>query len=478
MAKKLKILFVSPEIVPYAATGGLADVAEALPYALKDANVDTTRVMPKYKGIENRFKLKKAFSFIVEAGGKANVADVYKLVDNGLTTYFIGNENYFERDSLYGYEDDGERYGFFNKATLEMLMYLNLKPDIIHLNDWQTALIGLFLKEEYAVLDFYKDIRVMFTIHNLQYQGVFERDTLDALNLSAKYFNIEAIEYYGKVCFMKAGIVYGDMVTTVSSTYANEIQTPWFGYGLDGILRKYSHKIKGIVNGIYYNKYDPESDPALLLNFSAEDFREKRREHKKMIQEKIGLPTADVPLFGVVTRLAEQKGVDLIIYAMEQLIHDNVQFMILGSGDQYFERRLKELMDAHPDKVNVCIQFDQNYARQIYGSCDYFLMPSLFEPCGLSQLYSLRYGAVPIVRKTGGLVDTIDDVVENPESGTGFVFKNYNGQDFELCIRRAIGYYHDREKWDALVERGMNKRFSWADSAEKYIDSYNEIRSN
>lgn len=475
MAKKLKILFVSPEIVPYAATGGLADVAEALPYALKDNNVSATRVMPKYKGIEKKYNLKKSFSFIVEAGGKANVADVYKLVEGGLTTYFVGNVNYFERDSMYGYEDDGERYGFFCKATLEMLMYMNLKPDIIHLNDWQTALIGLFLKEEYAVLDFYKDIKVMFTIHNLQYQGVFERDTLDALNLSAKYFNIEAIEYYGKICFMKAGIVYGDLVTTVSSTYANEIQTPWFGYGLDGVLRKYSHKIKGIVNGIYYDKYDPETDPALLLNYSVEDFREKRKEHKRLVQEKVGLPQADVPLFGVVTRLAEQKGVDLIIYAMEQLMHDNVQFMILGSGDQYFERRLKELMAANPKRVNVNIQFDQNYARQIYGSCDYFLMPSLFEPCGLSQLYSLRYGAVPIVRRTGGLVDTIDDITENPETGTGFVFKNYNGQDFELCIRRAIGFYNDKEKWNALVERGMNRRFSWGESAMKYIDSYNEI---
>lgn len=475
MTDKLKILFVSPEIVPYAATGGLADVAEALPYALKDLDVETTRVMPKFKGIEERYDLEKAFSFIVEAGGKANVADIFRLVDDGLTTYFIGNENYFGRDSLYGYEDDGERFGFFCKATLQMLMYLDLKPNIIHLNDWQTALIGLFLKEEYAVLDFYKDIRIMFTIHNLQYQGVFEKDTLEALNLSAKYFNIEAIEYYGKVCFMKAGIVYGDLVTTVSRTYANEIQTPWFGYGLDGVLRKNSSKIRGIVNGIYYNKYDPDTDPALLLNFNADNFRTKRKEHKKLVQEKIGLPTVDVPLFGVVTRLAEQKGIDLIIYAMEQLIHDNVQFMILGSGDQYFEKRLNELMEQYPEKVNVCIQFDQNYARQIYGSCDYFLMPSLFEPCGLSQLYSLRYGAVPIVRKTGGLVDTIDDLTEDPKNGTGFVFKNYNGQDFELSIRRAIGVFHDKEKWESLVERGMKKRFSWADAADEYIKAYNEI---
>ena len=398
MAHNMNVLFVTPEIVPYAATGGLADVGEALPYALSEAGATVTRVMPKYKGIEERFPLKKSFSFIAEAGGKARVADIYKLEDQGVITYFIGNEFYFDRDGYYGYEDDGERFGFFCKAALEMLMYLQLKPDMIHLNDWQTAMMGLFLKEEYVHLDFYKDMKVMFTIHNLQYQGVFEKDTLDALNLSTKYFNIEAIEYYGKICFMKAGIVYGDLVTTVSETYAHEIQTPWFGYGLDGILRKYSNKIMGIVNGIYYNKYDPETDDALLLNFNEEDFRTKRKEHKRLVQEKVGLPQRDVPIFGVVTRLAEQKGIDLIIYAMEQLINEDVQFMILGSGDKYFEKRLTELMDTHPDKVNVCIQFDQAYARQIYGATDIFLMPSLFEPCRLSQLYSLRYGTVPIVR--------------------------------------------------------------------------------
>lgn len=475
MAESMKVLFVSPEIVPYAATGGLADVGEALPPALLAEGAQVTRVMPKFKGIEERFPLKKAFSFIVEAGGRANVAVIWKLTDNGLDTYFVGCDTYFERDAFYGFDDDGERFGFFCKAALEMLMYLNLKPDMIHLNDWQTAMMGLFLREEYAHLDFYKNIKIMFTIHNLQYQGVFEKDTLDALNLSSRYFNIEKIEYYGKICFMKAGIVYGDIVTTVSETYANEIQTPWFGYGLDGILRKYSHKIKGIVNGIYYDKYNPETDDALLLNFSEADFKEKRPKHKKMVQKKVGLPQKDVPIFGVVTRLAEQKGVDLIIYAMEQLMDEDVQFMILGSGDKYFEKRLTELMEAHGDKVSVTIQFDQAYARQIYGATDFFLMPSLFEPCGLSQLYSLRYGAVPIVRKTGGLVDTIIDTQEYPYDGTGFMFKNYNGQDFEQVIRQAMDVYKDREGFKELVARGMHQRFSWRESAEKYLAAYSEV---
>lgn len=477
MAVGINVLFVTPEIVPYAATGGLADVGEALPFALNEEGATVTRVMPKYKGIEDKYPLEKSFSFIVEAGGQANVADVYKLEEEGVDSFFIGSDKYFERDGFYGFEDDGERFGFFCKAALEMLMYMNLKPDIMHLNDWQTAMMGLFLKEEFAHLDFYKDIKVMFTIHNLQYQGVFEKDTLDALNLSAKYLDIEAIEYYGKICFMKAGIVYGDLVTTVSETYAKEIQTPWFGYGLDGILRKYSDKIMGIVNGIYYNKYDPETDDALLLNFSEVDFKEKRPEHKRMIQEKVGLPQRDVPLFGVVTRLAEQKGVDLIIYAMEQLMEEDVQFMLLGSGDKYFEKRLAELMTAHPDKVSVTIQFDQAYARQIYGACDFFLMPSLFEPCGLSQLYSLRYGAVPIVRKTGGLVDTIIDAIQYPYDGTGFAFKNYNGQDFVKAIRVAVEVFNnDQEGFKELQARGMNKRFSWNESAKKYIVAYEDMQ--
>lgn len=475
MADGMKVLFVTPEIVPYAATGGLADVGEALPFALLEEGADVTRVMPKYKGIEDKYPLKKAFSFIVECGGKANVADIYKLTEGGLDTYFVGSDTYFERDGYYGFEDDGERFGFFCKASLEMLMYMNFRPDMIHLNDWQTAMMGLFLKEEYAHLEFYKDIKVMFTIHNLQYQGVFEKDTLDALNLSAKYLNTELIEYYGKICFMKAGIVYGDLVTTVSETYADEIQTPWFGYGLDGILRKYNYKIKGILNGIYYNKYDPETDKALLLNFSEKDYAKKRPEHKKLAQAKAGLPQKDVPIFGVVTRLAEQKGVDLIIYAMEQLIHEDVQFMLLGSGDKYFEKRLLELMEAHPDKVSVNIKFDQAYAMMIYGASDFFLMPSLFEPCGLSQLYSLRYGSVPIVRMTGGLVDTIIDETDNPDEGTGFVFKNYNGQDFEQCIRRAMATYNDREAFTALVGRGMHKRFSWNEAADKYLAAYAEV---
>lgn len=471
----MKVLFVSPETVPYAASGGLADVAEALPVALEEEGVSVTRVMPKYLGVEQKYDLKKQFSFIVEAGGEAKVADIYTHEMDGVTTYFIGNNDYFERDGFYGYGDDDERFGFFCKATLEMLIFLDLRPDIIHLNDWQTALIGLFLKQEYLHLDFYKDIKLMFTIHNLQYQGVFDKDVLEDLNLPAKYFNMEAIEYYGKVCYMKAGIVYADLVTTVSKTYAKEIQTPWYGYGLDGLLRKYSDKITGIVNGIYYDKYDPETDAALEYKFNEDNFAEMKPKQKASFQKELGLPVKDVPLMGVVTRLAEQKGVDLIIYAIEQLVHDDVQIVVLGSGDYFYENRLMSLSEQYPDKVSVNIQFNQALARRIYGSVDMFLMPSLFEPCGLSQLYSLRFGTVPVVRNTGGLGDTIDDYDENYDNSTGFLFKNYNNQEFLRAIRRSMEIFYIKDEWNKLIDRGMHSRFSWNKSAREYIETYKSL---
>lgn len=471
----MKVLFITPETVPYAATGGLADVAEALPEALSKLNIEVVRVMPKYRGIENRFELKRAFSFIVEAGGKANIANVYTLFDKGILNYFIGNDDYFERDDFYGYGDDDERFGFFCKASLEMLMFLELKPDLIHLNDWQTALIGLLLKQEYARLDFYKDIKMVFTIHNLQYQGVFSKDALDDLNLSPKYFNVEAIEYYGKVCYMKAGIVYADLVTTVSKTYSKEIQTPWYGYGLDGLLRKYSDKIRGIVNGIHYDNYNPSTDLALIHKFDENNFRVERKLQKAEFQKELGLPVCNAPLLGVVTRLAEQKGIDLILYAIENLINEDIQFVVLGSGDYHYESRLLDLQAKHPDKIKVIIQFNQAMSRKIYGSIDMFLMPSLFEPCGLSQLYSLRYGAIPVVRKTGGLGDTITDYQEDYPNSTGFLFKNYNGQDFLISIRRAIDVYSQQSEWEALIERGMKKRYSWENSAREYLEIFNEI---
>jgi starch synthase len=473
--EQITTLFVSPEIVPFRATGGLADVAEALPYALHDENINIIRIMPKYKGIEEEHKLEKAFSFIVEAGRKANIATIYKNETDGLVTYFVGNNDYFERDECYGYGDDDIRFGFFCKAALEMLVFLDIKPDIIHLNDWQTALIGLFLKEEYAELGIYKDIKVMFTIHNLQYQGIFDIGSLNNLNLSTKYFDEASIEYYGKVCFMKAGIVYADLVTTVSKTYAQEIQSLQYGYGLDGLLRKYNNKIKGILNGIYYDKYDPEIDQSLEVNYSVNNCITKRRESKALLQSRLNLPVKNCPVFGVVTRLTEQKGIDLIIYAINQLINLDVQFVIVGSGEEVYEHMLQNLAQKYRDKVSVTIEFNQNLARRIYASTDIFLMPSLFEPCGLSQLYSLRYGSVPVVRETGGLLDTIENYNEETNMGTGFTFTHYYGDEFVVAIKRALNLFDNKTNWNALVKRCMKERFTWSKSAKEYIGEYEKL---
>ena len=474
--KKRTVLFVTPETVPYKATGGLADVAEALPGALIEEGYHAIRVMPKYAGIEKAFALEKILSFIVEVSGRATVADVYKIDENGVTTYFVGNNDYFERDNCYGYDDDDIRFGFFCKATLEMLILLDVCPNVIHLNDWQTAMISLYLKSEYSELEFYKHIKVVFTIHNLQYQGVFGINALGNLNLSNRYFNPEKVEYYGKVCYMKAGIVYSDLVTTVSETYAKEIQTPVYGYGLDGLLRRYSNKISGILNGIYYGKYDPQIDDALAVNFSENDFVEKRKFNKEKMQEELGLPKKDVPMFGVVTRFAEQKGIELIMNAIQAVgAEQDVQFVVLGSGEPDYERKMLNLEKLYPDKLKVVVQFNGGLARRIYGSVDFFLMPSLFEPCGLSQLYSLRYGAIPIVRETGGLLDTIVDYSRNTEEGTGFSFKHFIGSDFIDAIYRGLNLYKDKQRFDALIKRCMGMRFTWNKAARTYIQKYEDM---
>lgn len=472
------VLFVTSESGPYRASGGLADVAEALPVAFQKKNVQMVRVMPKYKGIEDKFELKKLHEFIVEITNKPMVAAVYEHELDGIKTYFIGNAPFFERDNLYGYEDDSLRFGFFCKAVTEMLISINLKPDIIHANDWQTALIGLFLKQEYSSLDFYRNMKMVFTIHNLQYQGVFERDVLKKLNISEKYFNSEAVEYYGKICMMKAGIVYSNAVTTVSRKYSHEIQTPEFGYGLDGLLRKYSHKIHGIINGIYYDKYNPEQDKALAFRFNTKNYKKERPKQKEAFKKEIGLAESDAPLLGVVTRLAEQKGIDLILAAMKKLAKEGVQFVILGSGETYYEAALKDMEKQYPNQVAVITEFNPAIARQIYGSADMFLMPSLFEPCGLSQMYSLRYGAVPIVRNTGGLSDTIIGYEDDPENATGFRFNNYFSNDFIEAIRKAIELFTDKKKWNEMVQRGMETRFSWEGSAEEYLALYQSILEN
>lgn len=471
---KLDILYVSAEIAPFGTTGGLGDVGECLPEVLADNGLHMIRVMPKYKGIEQKYELKRMISFIIEVDGKANVAHVYKYEEKKLTTYFIGSKEYFERDNYYGYDDD-IRFGFFSKAVLEMLILLKIKPDVIHLNDWHVGLISFLLKNEYAHIHFYKDIKTVYTIHNLQYQGVFNKDTIARLGLSYRYYASDKLEYYGNISFMKGGIICSDLITTVSDNYAREIQTPQYGYGLDGILRQNKNKIYGIINGIDYNKFNCETDECVYKNYNIDNVSMVKQENKHFLQKEIGLPVKKVPLIGMVSRLSEQKGINLCLQAIEDLIKEDIQFAILGTGDKIYEQALMNLSSKYPDKLAVIIDFNQKMARLIYSSCDFFLMPSLFEPCGLSQIYSMRFGTVPIVRKTGGLADTVIPFQSDKLQGTGFVFNKYDVDEFIESIKAGLEIYNDDDKWKGIVANCMNQRFSWDNSAKMYIEKYKQL---
>ncbi|GKX31829.1 glycogen synthase [Vallitalea longa] len=471
----LNILYVSAEISPFGTTGGLGDVSECLPEVLAENGLKVIRVMPKYKKIEEKFVLKKIKSFIIEIEGKTRVCHIYKYEEKKLTTYFIGSDDYFERDNFYGYEDDDIRFGFFSKAVLQMLILLNIKPDVIHLNDWHTGLIPFLLKKEYSKIYFYDNIKTIYTIHNLQYQGVFDKRSIERLGLSYKYYDSEILEYYGNISFMKGGIVCSDLINTVSYNYAEEIQTPQFGYGLDGILRKYKNKICGIINGIHYDKFNCETDRCIYRNYNVDDVIIAKEENKHYLQQRVSLPTKKVPLIGMISRLSEQKGIDLCIQAIEKLIDKDIQFIILGTGDKEYERLLTSVSARYPDKVKVIIDFNNEMARHIYAGCDFFLMPSLFEPCGLSQIYSMRFGTVPIVRRTGGLIDTVEPFDSDSLEGTGFMFDKYDIDDFMESINNALDIYYERTKWNILVENCMGQRFTWDKSAKEYIEKYKQL---
>ncbi|MCT4542635.1 MAG: glycogen synthase [Vallitalea sp.] len=472
---KLNILYASVEIAPFASTGGLGDVGDSLPEELANNGLNIARVMPKFKGIEEKWALKKSVSIIIKVEGKANVVDIYKYKEKNLTTYFVGSKDYFERDNYYGYSDDNIRFGLFSKAVLEMLIILKIKPNILHVNDWHVGLIPFILKKEYSHIEFYKDLKTVYTIHNLQYQGAFDNGTLNKLNLSYEYFDIDILEYYGKICYMKAGIICSDLVTTVSDNYAKEIQTPKYGYGLDGVLRKYKNKICGIVNGINYDKFNPQTDKYIYYNYNEDNVIFAKKENKHNLQKEVDLPIKNVPLIGMVSRLSQQKGIDLCIKAIEKLANSEIQFIILGTGEKLYEDELARLSDKYPMNVKVIIEFNQKIARQIYSSSDIFLMPSLFEPCGLSQIYSMRFGTVPIVRKTGGLADTVKPFNIDKLIGTGFVFEEYDVEQFVKAINKALKIYWDSNKWNNLINNCMEERFSWENSAKQYINKYKQL---
>ncbi len=472
----INVLFASSEVFPFAKTGGLGDVAGSLPKAISKLGTDIRVVMPNYGSIPQQYKNSMEFlGFIyVDLSWRHQYCGVLKLVYDEVTYYFLDNEYYFNRAELYGDFDQAEQFTFFSKAIIQMLQLIGFKPDIIHCNDWQTGVVSLLLKANYGHIPFYSKIKTVFTIHNLKYQGIFPKQVLtDLLGVDWQYFTPNGIEFHDNVNYMKAGLVYSDSISTVSPSYAQEIKTDFYGENLNDILIHRSNDLYGILNGIDYEKNNPENDKRLYSTYSADNIS-KRYENRHQLQQELGLPARpDVPIIGIISRLTAQKGFDLIEYVLEELLQMDIQLVLLGKGDDHYKYVFENAAYWHKDKVSANITFSDTLAQRIYAGCDMFLMPSLFEPCGLGQIFSFRYGCVPIVRETGGLNDTVLSYNEFTGEGNGFTFANYNAHDMLNTIKRAVYfYYNKKDVWNLLVQRGMKADFSWDKSAHAYLDMY------
>ena len=471
----MKVLYVASEALPFAASGGLADVAGSLPKAMRTRLVGCRVVMPLYESISQEFRDKMTFltSLSVPVAWRRQYCGVFEAKVDGVIYYLLDNQYYFKRQGLYGHYDDAERFAFFSRAVLEMLPHIGFKPDVINANDWQSALVPLFYHIFYANREGFEGIKTVLTIHNIQYQGKYGMELMeDVLGIPPEHRQL--LEYDGCVNFMKAGIECADRVTTVSPTYAEEILDPWFSWGLDPILNARKWKLQGILNGIDTDGYNPVSDPNIVKNFSVEDLDEGKAANKKALQERLNLPQrADVPLIGMVTRLTSHKGLDLVKYIVDDLLQRDVQMVVLGSGEWVYENFFREIQNKYPEKFCYCAGFVPELARKIYASADIFLMPSKSEPCGLAQMVACRYGTLPIVRETGGLKDSIIDC--GNEGGFGFTFKTYNADDMLAAIDRALGAYANKPDLKLLRERCMTQDFTWGRSANTYIRMYKDL---
>lgn len=471
----MKILFATSEAGPFLRTGGLGDVSAALPLALNKEKQEVRVIMPLYEGISTAYKQTMEFlgSKVITLGWRQQYAGVYTYKYEGVTYYFIDNEYYFKRVGVYGHYDDGERFAFFSRAVLEVLPLIEFFPDVIHCNDWQTGLIPVMLDAFYRSEENYHDIKTVLTIHNIEFQGNMDRSCIsDVFGIPA--LKASVVEYNNCANMLKAGIEGANAVTTVSKTYAQEILHPYFAYGLENILSKRSYKISGIINGIDTKLYNPLKDPALFSHFSAKSLA-KKQPNKTGLQELVNLPCLDMPLIGMVTRLTNQKGMDLIMEVIEEILSFDVQIVILGTGDWKYETALTELAHRYSNKLAVIINFSQDIASKIYAGSDMFLMPSKFEPCGLSQMIAMRYGSIPIVRETGGLKDTVIPYNPIEKTGRGFTFKSYNAYDMLDAIRRAVGTYFKKDDWNACILNAMSADYSWKASAKEYVELYKKL---
>lgn len=478
-SKKMQIVFASAECAPFVKTGGLGDVAGSLPTALVRAGAEVIVMVPKYATIKDEYKAQmEHFSdFYVSLGWRNEYCGLEKLEHDGVTYMFIDNERYFARDYPYGFFDDGERFAFFSKAITESLQHLpaGFECDILHCNDWQTALAPVFLREFYQGLPLYDRVKTVFSIHNVAFQGQFSDTVMEDI-LGVAHIPAAASQLRCDACsinYMLGALRYADAITTVSPTYANEIQTPEFGEGLDGVLRERSYALQGILNGIDVAGFDPATDKRIAANYTVED-RSGKAVCKAKLQEELGLEVRDDrPLMVMVTRLTRQKGLDLVMYALDRILAGGVQVAVLGTGDRDYEDGLRYFQDKYPGTMAARIEFDPALSQRMYAAADMFLMPSKFEPCGLSQIIAMRYGTLPIVRETGGLKDTVQPYNEFTGEGTGFSFTNFNGDEMGDAVFRAARLFWDnRDAWNQLVTQAMSQDFSWTRSADKYLDLY------
>lgn len=478
-SKKMQIVFASAECAPFVKTGGLGDVAGSLPAALVRAGAEVIVMVPKYATIKDEYKAQmEHFSdFYVSLGWRNEYCGLEKLEHDGVTYMFIDNERYFARDYPYGFFDDGERFAFFSKAITESLQHLpaGFECDILHCNDWQTALAPVFLREFYQGMPLYDRVKTVFSIHNVAFQGQFSDTVMEDI-LGVAHIPAAASQLRCDACsinYMLGALRYADAITTVSPTYANEIQTPEFGEGLDGVLRERSYALQGILNGIDVAGFDPATDKRIAANYTVED-RSGKAVCKAKLQEELGLEVRDDrPLMVMVTRLTRQKGLDLVMYALDRILAGGVQVAVLGTGDRDYEDGLRYFQDKYPGTMAARIEFDPALSQRMYAAADMFLMPSKFEPCGLSQIIAMRYGTLPIVRETGGLKDTVIPYNEFTGEGTGFSFSNFNGDEMGDAVFRAARLFWDnRDAWNQLVTQAMSQDFSWTRSADKYLDLY------
>lgn len=474
----MKVLMVASEVYPFVRSGGLGDVVGSLPKVLKKDGVEIRVILPRYKTIDYDFT--KDFKFLkyyfIDIGWRRQYCGILEYKYQGIIYYFVDNEYYFKRNDLYGYHDDAERFIFFSKAVLSMIHEYIWIPDIIHCNDWQTGMIPLVLNKEYKNKRNFENIKTVFSIHNLAFQGNFPPDILpDLLGYDYKLFNDKSIELYNNVSFIKAGINFSDQILTVSESYSKEIRTEEFGERLEGLLSYKSRVLKGITNGIDYDIYNPKDDKFIFKNYSSQTKGDKYL-NKTILQRSLGLAiNKEVPLIAIISRLTHQKGLDLIVNSLDRILQKNVQVVILGTGDKAYEETLKKLSYIYRDKISVNVKFNEELAHKIYAGSDMLLMPSLFEPCGLGQLIALRYGTIPIVREVGGLKDTILNFNKSSGVGNGFTFKNYSSSELLSTIDYAMETYNNKQDWNSLIEQGMNCDNSWERSSKEYKLLYEKL---